>query len=331
MERGVPDGLRRAVRADGRRRLRRRTRSARRRSRAASRASRRRTRRSPSTRRSTASRATSWSTTTAPDGLLAQLAPRTSAPSILGVVFAHEFGHAVQSRAGVLDQQLPTITTEQQADCFAGAWVAHAASGDGDGITFTDADVRSGLVAMIQVRDPVGRRPVRPRRPRLGVRPRRRLPDRLHRGRRPLRRADRRPAAAGAEHRSEPGTAPTATRRSGTTRRRSSGSSRPTSTTTGRRRCRRRASRCRRSPSCRCSRRTRSTCDEPAGSFDTGAVLLPGHQPGLLRRSARPGPLRPLRRLRRRLHARRGLERGGPDRPRQPAAGRAAAPRSTTA
>jgi predicted metalloprotease len=55
----------------------------------------------------------------------------------------------------VLDRELPTIVTEQQADCFAGAWVAHATDGSG-GVTFSDADVRSGLVAMIQVRDPVG-------------------------------------------------------------------------------------------------------------------------------------------------------------------------------
>jgi predicted metalloprotease len=89
-----------------------------------------------------------------PDGLLAQLTSSLGS-SILGVVFAHEFGHAVQSRAGVLDHELPTIVTEQQADCFAGAWVAHAASGEG-GVTFSDSDVRSGLVAMIQVRDPRG-------------------------------------------------------------------------------------------------------------------------------------------------------------------------------
>jgi predicted metalloprotease len=89
-----------------------------------------------------------------PDGLLAQLTTSFGA-SILGVVFAHEFGHAVQSRAGVLDHALPTIVTEQQADCFAGAWVAHAATGEG-GVAFSDSDVRSGLVAMIQVRDPVG-------------------------------------------------------------------------------------------------------------------------------------------------------------------------------
>ena len=48
-------------------------------------------------------------------------------PSILTVVLAHEFGHVVQTRAGELDRGLPTIATEQQADCFAGAWVARVA------------------------------------------------------------------------------------------------------------------------------------------------------------------------------------------------------------
>lgn len=77
-------------------------------------------------------------------------------PSILGVVLAHEFGHAIQARVGDLDRGLPTITTEQQADCMAGAWVARAANGEAEGLTFSDADIRTGLIAMITVRDPVG-------------------------------------------------------------------------------------------------------------------------------------------------------------------------------
>ncbi len=88
-------------------------------------------------------------------GVLAQLAAEFG-PSILGVVFAHEYGHAIQGRAGVLARDLPTIVSEQQADCFAGAWVAHVREGGATGLTFTDEDVRSGLVAMITVRDPIG-------------------------------------------------------------------------------------------------------------------------------------------------------------------------------
>jgi predicted metalloprotease len=38
----------------------------------------------------------------------------------VGLVIAHEWGHAIQARAGVAG---PTVFLEQQADCFAGAWV----------------------------------------------------------------------------------------------------------------------------------------------------------------------------------------------------------------
>ncbi|NND73602.1 MAG: hypothetical protein HKN44_01215 [Ilumatobacter sp.] len=88
------------------------------------------------------------------DGLLAALAENFGAGTI-GIVLAHEYGHAIQQRSGVLERRLPTVVSEQQADCFAGAWAARAARGEG-GLTFTDADVRSGLIAMLEVRDPVG-------------------------------------------------------------------------------------------------------------------------------------------------------------------------------
>lgn len=71
----------------------------------------------------------------------------------VAVVLAHEFGHAIQARAGEWLQ--PGLLKEQQADCFAGAWSAHVASGASDVIRFDDADVRAGLVAMIYVRDPL--------------------------------------------------------------------------------------------------------------------------------------------------------------------------------
>ncbi len=73
--------------------------------------------------------------------------------SAVAVGLAHEFGHAVQFRADEFGQ--PTILKEQQADCFAGAWAAHVARGESDVITFNDDDISGGLVAMIQVRDPI--------------------------------------------------------------------------------------------------------------------------------------------------------------------------------
>ena len=41
----------------------------------------------------------------------------------LGVILAHEWGHAVQGRTGDLGR-LPSHTAEMQADCYAGAWLA---------------------------------------------------------------------------------------------------------------------------------------------------------------------------------------------------------------
>jgi predicted metalloprotease len=88
-------------------------------------------------------------------GLLAQLAD-SFGPATIGIVLAHEYGHAIQLRSGVLQRSLATVTTEQQADCFAGAWAGRAARGESPWLRFTDDDVRAGLIAMLEVRDPVG-------------------------------------------------------------------------------------------------------------------------------------------------------------------------------
>lgn len=77
-------------------------------------------------------------------------------PAVIGVVLAHEYGHAIQERIGALDRPLATIVTEQQADCFAGAWTGQAYHGESPLLRLGDADVRAGLLAMLEVRDPVG-------------------------------------------------------------------------------------------------------------------------------------------------------------------------------
>ena len=86
------------------------------------------------------------------DELLPALVKELGETSV-GVVLAHEFGHAIQSRINELNE--PTILKEQQADCFAGAWAAHIARGEDDQLTFDDNELKQGLVAMIQVRDPI--------------------------------------------------------------------------------------------------------------------------------------------------------------------------------
>ncbi len=89
------------------------------------------------------------------DGMLAELA-REYGASTIGTVLAHEFGHAIQLRAGNLDRNLATILTEQQSDCFAGAWTARVAQGKSPIVRYSDSDVTAGLIAMTKVSDPVG-------------------------------------------------------------------------------------------------------------------------------------------------------------------------------
>ncbi|HRE01024.1 MAG TPA: neutral zinc metallopeptidase, partial [Ilumatobacteraceae bacterium] len=76
----------------------------------------------------------------------------------VGVVFAHEFGHAIQARVNnpdVWGVNAPVVRGEQQADCFAGAWTAHVARGESALLNFGDEGVRAGLSAMVAVKDPL--------------------------------------------------------------------------------------------------------------------------------------------------------------------------------
>jgi len=87
--------------------------------------------------------------------LLPELVEKLGAAAV-GVVAAHEYAHAVQLRSGFFDVDRPTVDGEQMADCFAGAWAAHVALGESDTLSFDDNDVKAGIVAMIEVRDPPG-------------------------------------------------------------------------------------------------------------------------------------------------------------------------------
>ena len=64
-----------------------------------------------------------------PNHLFAQLAGKYGA-LMVALVFAHETGHAISYRKGIFNQNLPTIDTESQADCAAGAWAAWAMKGN---------------------------------------------------------------------------------------------------------------------------------------------------------------------------------------------------------
>ena len=73
----------------------------------------------------------------------------------VALVMAHEWGHAIQRRGGVRG---PTIVTELQADCFAGAWTGAVASGDRD-VTLSPGDLEEAMAGYLQFRDPPGTSP----------------------------------------------------------------------------------------------------------------------------------------------------------------------------
>lgn len=72
----------------------------------------------------------------------------------LGIIFAHELGHAIQARADLF--HLPTIITELQADCFAGAWTADVAAGRSEHFEVTVEDLDKTVAGFLSLRDTVG-------------------------------------------------------------------------------------------------------------------------------------------------------------------------------
>lgn len=80
------------------------------------------------------------------------LLTRTYGAALTALVFAHEFGHAIQDRLG-LPHSTPTIDAESQADCAAGAFIASAMHGDAPHFRLTADDVDSALDGFLQFRD----------------------------------------------------------------------------------------------------------------------------------------------------------------------------------
>ena len=72
----------------------------------------------------------------------------------LAIVMAHEVGHAVQARSGFGGTF--TVTKEQQADCFAGAWVASVANGHSKRFSVQLEDLDASVAGFLQLRDHPG-------------------------------------------------------------------------------------------------------------------------------------------------------------------------------
>lgn len=74
-------------------------------------------------------------------------------PLLVAMVFAHEFGHAVQQRLHLFDRPAPTIVHETQADCAAGAFTAWVMRNQAPHLRADPADLDRALVGYLNVRD----------------------------------------------------------------------------------------------------------------------------------------------------------------------------------
>jgi predicted metalloprotease len=72
------------------------------------------------------------------------------------MVLAHEYGHAVQHQAGLKSENTPTLVAEQQADCFAGAYMRWVAEDKSPRFTLSTGEgLNNVLAAVIAFRDPL--------------------------------------------------------------------------------------------------------------------------------------------------------------------------------
>ena len=110
----------------------------------------------------------------------------------VGLVFAHELGHAVQARVGYNPPS--TVYYEQQADCFAGAWAQHVADSNDSNVHLASQRPRHRARRIAHTERPVGHRRLAGRRARQRLRPGQRVPGRVRGRRAGVRRLSEQPA-----------------------------------------------------------------------------------------------------------------------------------------
>ncbi|WP_426571263.1 neutral zinc metallopeptidase [Aquihabitans sp. McL0605] len=71
----------------------------------------------------------------------------------VAMVIAHEWGHAIQNRAQF---SAPSVITELQADCFAGAWTKHVSDGESKRFSITTSDLDTAITGILALRDAPG-------------------------------------------------------------------------------------------------------------------------------------------------------------------------------
>jgi predicted metalloprotease len=96
-------------------------------------------------------------------GTLLPVLDKMFGPMAVVTVFAHEMGHAIQFRLGSVNAATPTIVKEQQADCYAGAFIRYVADGSAKHFRLSTGDgLNEVLSTMMFIRDQVGTTAVDP-------------------------------------------------------------------------------------------------------------------------------------------------------------------------
>jgi predicted metalloprotease len=74
----------------------------------------------------------------------------------VALVLAHEYGHAVQEQADLVNKATPTLVSEQQSDCLAGAYMRWVAEDNSPRFTLSTGDgLNNVLATVIAFRDPL--------------------------------------------------------------------------------------------------------------------------------------------------------------------------------
>ncbi len=90
-------------------------------------------------------------------GTLLPVLDQMFGPMAVVTVFAHEMGHAVQYQLGSVTEKTQTIVKEQQADCYAGAFMRWVAAGSAPHFQLSTGNGLSQVLAtMMFIRDEVG-------------------------------------------------------------------------------------------------------------------------------------------------------------------------------
>ncbi|OPX05641.1 peptidase [Mycobacterium sp. AT1] len=88
-------------------------------------------------------------------GVLVPLGQQFFGDTSIAALLAHEYGHAVQDMAQLVDENTTTLVSEQQADCLAGTYIRWVAEGKSPRFRLSTGDgLNHVLAGVLTLRDP---------------------------------------------------------------------------------------------------------------------------------------------------------------------------------